>query len=219
MNDVRQGFGGRWTGRRSPAARLRPERGAVAVEAALVIPLLMVLVFGMIETAVLLRDFVVTQSLARAGARVASAEPRLGTVAGHNGGPSFAQDAADSVERAGATLPRGALDYIWIYQVGDTSGNPASACPGTKCVEYKWNNLPAPNGRFVYQGGTWSPSSINACLGDSAAQSVGVRIQVSHAWVLSFPFRDARKVSARAVMKFEPLRPDHTYAGVASGCK
>ena len=219
MNDVQGGFGDQEADVRPGVPRIRAERGAVAVEAALVIPLLMLLVFGMIETAVLLRDFVVTQSLARAGARVASAEPRFGTVAGHNGGPSFAQDAADSVERAGASLPRGALDYIWIYQVGDASGNPASACPGTKCVEYKWNNLPAPNGRFVYQGGSWSPSSINACLGDAGAQSVGVRIQVSHAWVLNFPFRDARKVSARAVMKFEPLQPDHTYAGVASGCK
>jgi hypothetical protein len=197
----------------------RGDRGAVAVEAALVFPILALLAFGMIETTLLLRDHVSATSLARAGARVASAEPRFGTVAGHDGGPSFAQDAADSIERAGATLPRGLLDYVWIYQA-TAAGDPVGACPGTKCVQYAWNNLPAPNGRFVYQGGTWDPASINACLGDPSAQSVGVRIQATHPWVVGFPFTGAApKVTARTVMKFEPLLADHTYAGVAPGCK
>ncbi len=180
--------------------------------------MLVILAFGMIETALLLRDSVATTTLARAGARVASAEPRFGTVAGHNGGPSFAQDAADSVERAGASLPRGALDYIWVY-LADSSGNPTTACPGTRCVEYRWNNLSAPNGRFIYQSGSWPPSQINACLGDPGAQSVGVRIQVAHPWLVGFFSGSGTKVTAQSVMKFEPLLPDHTYAGVAAGCK
>ena len=198
---------------------------------ALLLPLLTLLVFGMIETALLLRDYVTATSLARAGARVASAEPRFGTSAGHNGGPSFAQDAADSIERAGATLPRAALDYIWIYRATSPSGEPPGVCPtvnsvGTVvnpnapfCLLYRWNNLAAPNGRFIFKGGTWNPTSINACLGDPNADSVGVRLQLSHAWVVGFPFSDARKVTAKTVMKFEPLLANHTFAGVAPGCK
>ena len=31
--------------------------------------------------------------------------------------------------------------------------------------------------------------------------------------------RDRTKVTAQTVMKFEPLLPDHTFAGVAPGCK
>ena len=93
------------------------------------------------------------------------------------------------------------------------------ACPGTKCVQYAWNNLPAER-PVRHLGGTWDPASINACLGDPNAQSVGVRIQATHPWVVGFPFTGAApKVIARTVMKFEPLLADHTYAGVAPGCK
>lgn len=193
------------------------ERGAVAVEAALLIPVLVIIALGMIETALLLRDYVTSTNLARAGARVASAEPRYGTVAGHLNGPSFAQDAADSMERSASTLPRSAIDYIYIYRA-DSSGQPVSACPGSDCLYYKWEDLPAP-GRFAFKGGTWNPADINACLADKDAQSVGVRVQVDHPWVVKFFPGTGTKVSAQTVMKFEPLLADHTFAGVAPGCK
>lgn len=189
------------------------------MEAAILVPVLAIIAFGMIETALLLRDHVSATTLARAGARVASAEPRYGTVAGHNGGPSFAQDAADSVERAGATLPRRALDYIWVYDATNLPNPTASDCPGSLCVAYRWNDLPAPNGRFVYQGGSWDPDDINACIGDPAAQTVGVRIQVDHPWLVGFFPGTGTKVRATTVMKFEPLYPDHTLVGVQPGCK
>lgn len=201
------------------------ERGAVAIEAALLVPLLVIIAFGMIETALLLRDHVNATSLARAGARVASSEPRFGTVAGHASltGPSFAVDAADSMERAASTLPRTAIDYIYIYRADPTTGQPLSACPGIDCLYYRWNDQPAPNGRFVYQASNvpnaFNPASINACLGDPNAQFVGVSVQVNHPWLVRFFPGTGTKVTARAVMKFEPLLPDHTYAGVAPGCK
>jgi hypothetical protein len=200
------------------------ERGAVAVEAALLIPLLAIIAFGMIETALLIRDHVSATTLARAGARVASQEPRFGTVAGHASlvGPSFAVDAADSMERAASTLPRNAIDHIYIYRA-DANGQPIGSCPGINCLFYRWNDLPAPNGRFVYQAsnvpGAFNPASINACLGDPNAQSVGVLVQVDHPWLVGFFPGAGTKVTARTVMKFEPLLPDHTFAGVQPGCK
>lgn len=204
--------------------RRRSDGGAVAVEAALLVPVLVIVAFGMIETALLLRDHVGATTLARAGARVASQESRFGTVAGHASlvGPSFAVDAADSMERAASTLPRRAIDYIYIYRA-DANGQPIGPCPGINCLYYRWNDLPAPNGRFVYQAsnvsGAFDPASINACLGDAGADSVGVLVQVDHPWLLGFFPGTSAKVRARTVMKFEPLLPDHTYAGVAPGCK
>lgn len=187
----------------------------MAVEAAIVLPLLVAIALGMIEVTLLLRDHVSATTLARAGARVASAEPRFGTVAGHNGGPSFAQDAVDSMQRAAATLPRDSIDFVWVYRATST-GDPAGACPGTACVAYRWNDA---SDRFIYQGGTWDPASINACQGDPNAQSVGVQIQVDHPWVVGFFPGTSTKVTARTVMKFEPLLPDHVIPGVAPGCK
>ena len=68
-------------------------------------------------------------------------------------------------------------------------------------------------------GGAFDPASINACLGDPNAQSVGVKVQVDHRWLLNFFPGTGTKVSAETIMKFEPLLPDHVLTGVAAGCK
>ena len=95
----------------------RREDGAVAVEAALVIPILCFLVFGMLEFGFAMRDYASVSSMVRTGARIAS------TGADHGPGtcetrperppctpassPALAQEAADAIQRSGAaTEPR-----------------------------------------------------------------------------------------------------------------
>ena len=161
----------------------------MAVEAALLIPLLIIMAFGMIETALLLRDHVNATTFARAGARVASAEPRFGTVAGHAIGSLLRpgrrrQHGAGGIDAA----PEG--DRRHLHLPGGPGRAAAERMPGTECLYYKWNDLPAPAGRFVYQAsnvpGAFDPTRINACLGDSNVDSVGVRVQVDHPWLLGF---------------------------------
>src|SRR4051812_14661219 len=94
----------------------RSERGAVAVEAAIVSPLLLVLLLGIVEMSLLMRDVVSTNSAVRTGARVASSSAGAGPgtcQASSNpppctpaSAPAVAQAAADPRPSRPATTPR-----------------------------------------------------------------------------------------------------------------
>ena len=64
--------------RLSCRARARGERGAIAVEAALVLPLLIAMMFGIVELSLMVRDDIAMTSATRAGARVAAAAAGAG---------------------------------------------------------------------------------------------------------------------------------------------
>lgn len=180
--------------------RWRPESesGAVAVEAALIFPVLVLLLFGIIEMALLMRDHVATTSLVRAGGRTASALPRS---------PSLIEDTVASMEKAGSALPKDAYEELWIYRataegfpVGNSAANPFAVC-ATDCVRYAWNDTRDSFGRV---SGSWDPSSINACPGDPNAMAVGVYLKARHDFVSGI-FADSVTVSDHAVLKFEPV--------------
>lgn len=213
---------------RSPLVRARRharrrDEGAVAVEAALLFPILVLLVFGMIEFSLLLRDYVTINSAVRTGARVAAAEPRVGTPAAcqspTEADSCFAQDAADAIERAGSAMPKDQIDYIQIYLANnrgfpsqsinwraDTTSN-FNSCPAAFCYTYRWINGTGGNpGRFTWQSGTWNPQSINACPDDVDAMAVGVRMAATHQGITGL-VGSSWPMSDHAVMKFEPLRP------------
>ncbi len=191
----------------------------MAVEAALVIPLLVVLAFGMIELALLLRDNVAATTLAREGARTASAEPRVST---------FVTDAVNAVQRSAATLPANTIEEIWVYRPNSVPASPSQsqlnnakfpagqtsfATCTVDCVKYGWFD---PDGSGPTVGSVrlkpgsavsdWDPTDINACLADPAAHSVGVYVRTNHPWVLGFFSGAGTKVEAWTVMKFEPVR-------------
>ena len=99
-------------------ARRRPrfsQRGAVAVEAALVTPLLIIVLLGIVEMTLALKDKVAISSAVRVGARVASAAADAGPGTCDVGptappctptsSPAFAQAAADSIQREGSAMP------------------------------------------------------------------------------------------------------------------
>lgn len=179
---------------------LHNERGAAAVEAALILPLLIVLTFGIIEFALLMRDHTATTSLVRAGARTASALPRdtkmiAATVA--------------AMEQAGSALPKDSYEEMWIYSA-NVNGYPGNAANTTfdastctkDCIRYAWN---AKRDTFEQVSGTtWDPNSINACAGDPNSQTVGVYLKAKHTWITGLFYKETM-VSDRAVLKFEPL--------------
>lgn len=183
--------------------RLRPHRtqdGAVAVEAALIFPILILLVFGMIEFSLLLRDYVTVNSVVRSGVRVASSEPR---------NIDMPQDTADAIERAGSAMPKNNIDFIYVYKANNKGfpGAPNNTsidagCPGTNCVKFVWNDAA---GRFNdATPGSWNTNNINACPGE--VEAVGVYMQATHKGITGI-FGTSFTVKDRAVMSFEPLRP------------
>jgi TadE-like protein len=187
--------------RRLPASGRRNEDGAVAVEAALIFPILILLVFGMIEFSLLMRDYVTVNSIVRTGARTASAEPRV---------PTFAQDAADAIEKSGSAMPKRNIDFIYIYRANDkgfpgANGNTTMAgCPGSGCVRFTWDDTTGKFRSDFPDAGSWPATTINACQNDPGAMSVGVYMQATHP-TLTGLFRSSFRVTDRAVMKFEPM--------------
>lgn len=202
-------------------SRVKRSRGAVAVEAALVTPMLLVMTFGIVELAFLMKDYVALTSLVRQGGRTASS-----ALADHQGqsvstspwciaptcstgrAPELADVTALAIQRAGSALPQGSIDELWVYSAdangypaGNTASNHFATC-SSDCVVYKWD---ATNRRFAYYSGTWQASDINACSGDTL-DAVGVYMRATHGFMTGL-FTKSIDISDHAVFAFEPLIP------------
>ena len=204
-------------------ARSRSERGAVVVEAALVTPLLMILLLGIIEMALLMKDDVSLTSAVRNGGRIASANAGAGPggAAADDGSclspcspanaPMFAQMAANAIQQAGTALPKDSIQELWIYKA-NSRGYPcalSSGCEtntstlmtcGANCVKYKWMST---KDEFRYFSGTWLSKSVNACANNNP-DSVGVYMKARHGFLTGF-FTNSVTVEDHAVFTFEPL--------------
>jgi Flp pilus assembly protein TadG len=200
----------------------RTERGAVVVEAALVTPLLMALLLGIIEMALLMKDDVALSSAVRNGGRTASANAGAGPGGLNEGGdcvspcspanaPMFAQLAANAIQTAGSALPKDSIQELWVYKANakgfpctlatgcETNTSTAMTC-GANCVKYKWN---ATKDQFRYSSGTWTSSTVNACANNNP-DSVGIYMVARHDFLTGF-FTNNVNIDDRAVFTFEPL--------------
>jgi TadE-like protein len=204
----------------------------VAVEAALITPLLCVLVFGIVEFSFLLRDYSVVSSDVRVGARIASTGAGLGpgTCDVYTGAPpctpasspALAQLAADAIQREGSAMPANQIQYILVYKANpkgypcststcstDTNTTMPTNCTGyTSCVRFTWQA--AANGgagAFRYADGTWASSTISACFPGNSTyplDRVGVYLKATHKMMTGL-FGSAITLSDKAVFDFEPL--------------
>lgn len=222
-----------WRRRHQRAVAPGVDRGAAAVETAIVLPLILLLTFGIIAFGFLLRDYVGVSSATRDAVRTASAGAQKGATgtaveiaSGHrgDGSASFAYDASQVFRQGQTAIPQNTIIDMWVY-LANRGGFPASSvseaginattgdfssCPGSTCVRYAWQDDPDDDGPleggFLYQSGLWDPATINACAGDPNAMSVGVLIRVDHGGPLSGLFGTDFVVSDSSVLRFEPLR-------------
>ena len=212
----------------------RSERGAVVVEAAIVTPLLMIMLLGIIEMALLMKDDVALTSAVRNGGRIASANAGAGPggVAADDGScttpctpgnaPKFAQLAANAIQSAGSALPKDSIQELWVYKANskgypcpvdtgcETNTATAMTC-GLNCVKYKWLKA---RDEFRYYSGTWLSKSVNACANNNP-DVVGVYMKAKHSFLTGF-FTDSTLIEDHAVFTFEPL-PTLTCAANAPG--
>lgn len=205
--------------------RRRREDGAVAVEAALVVPLLATLVFGMIEFGFLLKDYAGVSALTRAGARIASTGADAGNATCETGTgappcapastPTLAQMAADAIQRSGAISNPDQVQYILIYEANskgfpgaETNTTMPTDCTGVaSCVRFTWR--PTADA-FRYANGAWDSRTISACFPGSttnpllAMDRVGIYVRANHKMMTGL-FGASISINDRAVMDFEPL--------------
>ena len=178
--------------RRRWRRREADDRGVTAVEAALITPIFFLVLIAIIEYGLVFKDQLAVTSAVRAGARMASAEPRQAT---------FATDAAAQVAREGSALDLSNAKTLWVYQA-DASGHPVgsggsfSSC-ATNCDVFAWNGS-----TFVQTSGLWNPLSQNACQGTQ--DSVGVYLSFTHPGITKV-FFTSMQLSSYTVMRFEPI--------------
>jgi Flp pilus assembly protein TadG len=169
------------------------DSGAVAVETAAVSLFLVILLFGIVESSFLFKDWLSVSAAARAGARMGASEPR---------GPNFAQDSADQVTNALSDLNPANLQEVWVYRTTSATGLPDSGsfASCTTCVKFTWNSATS---SLTQSSGNWSSNSQNACAGDAARDSLGVYVKYRHTSPLAFFFNNAT-ISESTVMWIEP---------------
>ncbi|MGA8211632.1 MAG: TadE family protein [Nocardioidaceae bacterium] len=196
------------------------ERGAVAVEAALVTPFLVMLVLGIIEFTFVLRDYVAVTSATRSGARISSANagagPQFcdsgesGTACSNTNAPQLAKLGVNAIATQGVALNRDLVNYVMVYKANASGfpgsltawgANPQTDCSsaGNGCVVYQWQKAAD---KFKYLSGSWTSSTINACA--SQSDSVGVYVSAQHPFISGL-FGATLTVTDRTVMRFEPL--------------
>lgn len=133
--------------------RASGQRGAVVVEAAFILPIMILLMMGIIEFGLLLSAKNVVTNAAGTAARVASALPRNN---------SFATEAHD---KAAAQLDNNHQlhngDLVVVYEAKDDGtpkygGSPPSC--SRNCVKYTYNG-----GGWTTGGAGWSAANQDAC--------------------------------------------------------
>ena len=173
----------------------RREDGAAAVEFALVLPILVLLVFGIIEFGMTFRDTLTIASTTRSGARTASALSR---------DPQFNTATVAAVTQAVGSLPSTSIQQLWIYKADPNgSGLPvgqsgfSSGC--SSCSIWNWNST---TNQFVLSGtSVWDPATQDACAGTS--DSVGIYLKVNHQFVTQL-FGATVTLTDHTVMRLEP---------------
>ena len=174
-----------------PARRRRgDERGAVLVEAAIILPVLLLVVLGIVEYSLAFKNSLAVSSATRSGARTASAQPRQ---------EAFADNAAAAVAVAMSAIDQAAPQELWIYEA-NSSGMPDSnnfvTC--SECVRYRWDGDDW--GEPFYEG--WTYGEQNACSGE--ADTIGVYVRAEHRFMTSL-FGSARTLEDHTVMRLEPI--------------
>jgi hypothetical protein len=181
--------------------RLRPrggaaaERGAALVETVVLLPLVLLIVFGIIEFSSAYHDASVTSDASRAGGRIASAQAR---------NPSYATNAAESVAAALKTLPSDAPQELWIYRANAEGypgvGHDFTTC-GTDCIKYTWD----PGAEdWLYDtptGGGWDAEDHQVCA--EPFDQIGIYVRIRHDFVTNL-FGATIDLDDHSVFRFEP---------------
>jgi hypothetical protein len=174
----------------------RGESGAVVVEFAIILPLLMTITFGIIEYSGAFHDSAIAADASRAGGRVGSA---LATQ------PGYTTSVVDAVDAAVATLPSDSPQELWIYKANVNgypgTGTDFSSC-GANCIKYLWSSSTKSFNMGAPQGGGWPAASHQVCT--EPYDEIGVFVKIKHTFFTGF-FGPNITITDHSVFRFEPV--------------
>jgi hypothetical protein len=174
----------------------RNETGALAVEAALIFPVMVLILFGIIEFSLVFKDLQTTYSATRVGARTASAEPRQS---------SYASDVANAVTTGMGAIPAGQWRELWVYKaMADGMPDSGSFSSCTTCVRFMWDNTAHAWSKVQDTWPATGPGSQQACTAGSGPDSLGVYVKVLHP-MLTPMFGTTKLLTDHTVTRLEPM--------------
>lgn len=186
-----------------PRPGRRDERGASMVEAAIVTPVVVALLFGIVEFGMLFKDYLGLNAMVRAGTRAVSANPRSAL---------FPTVTVNGMQRASMAVNPANVEELWIYKANVDNDFPQgfngfSDC--TVCVTFRWDYG---TGAFVVDKDSWASTDQNACPTGSGGppDRVGVYMKVKHDPMTGII--RSLSLSESSVTNFEPYP-------ALSGCK
>ena len=184
----------------SPATRKtgsRRQRGATIIEAALVFPLLILIIMGIMEIGLAFKDYLTVSYMSREGARV-------GALAGNDA------DADCAILRGiGTVATQGDLNRITSIQIFKADVNGAQGVTNYAVFDGGDPNLcnvPAqPSDNWTINPIGWVATSRQTVVGDDPLDIIGVRIIMTHDWVTNFaPFRGSITIDESTITRLEP---------------
>lgn len=212
------GWRGSRLGRVYRHRRVRSDRGAALVEAAIILPVLMVFLLGIIEFGLVYATGATATGASRSGARLAAASfgPNPPAVSLHNAtntGPGDNAAAAVSADLTALTSATPIGVVIYAVDKTKTDGQPVGGFPAktntmpgcsTKCLRYTWNDTTK---KMVFQSGTLTPADFNVCSSNPVANplgSIGVWVLIRHSYLTKL-IGQYNYVEGMTVMRIEPV--------------
>ena len=199
------------------ARRARGDRGAVLVEAAFVLPVLLTIVFGIIEFGFAWRDKITVETATRAGARTAS-----------NLGPTAQADynTLQTVISAMSSIPSANIDLVIIFDA-TTSGTPSATClagtsvtnnnaagagNGTGCNVYTSSQFSLASSSFGINCSTgpdhfWCPTGSarqNSLSQTGGPAYVGVYVKAHRSFITKIFGTTGPTMTSTSVLRLEP---------------
>lgn len=190
--------------RGSNRRRRRTDRGVTMIEAAITSPLVLLLIFGVLEFGILFKDYLSLSSGVRDGVRVASTQ---------GAEPLTDYKVLQIVLRRMPALERNQIQRVVVFRGTSADSTVPTACKTAssatlKCNSYSNADLSRPATDFVGTGSApdryWPPITRKERLSDPP-DYVGVWIKVHHEAVTGlFPL--TKDLEEEVVMRIEPAR-------------
>lgn len=184
------------------------ERGATLIEAAIVLPILLLVVIAIMELGLAFKDFLTVSYLSREGARI-------GALAGDDTGADCAiltglgeiissgdLDRVQEIQIYKADPNTGAQGANYNRAVYDDTGDPLQCTSPT-------GGAPGDGWDITYVGSGYAPTSrgvaVSATTGGSNLDIIGVRVILNRSWITGFgPFQGSMSVDESTITRMEP---------------
>lgn len=188
----------------------RSQRGAVLVEAAIATPIFFMLVLGVTEVGLAMKDNLTLAHSVRSGSRVASA-------AGNDRYSDYG--VIQAIARESTAMKRSEIVRIVIYRSNAAAADPTASCrAGTSssvCNVYTPADFNRPKAQWGCRTDIGNPPDLAFCpttrkvsITGTGPDYVGVWMQVEHHWITGM-FGSTKTLTDKSVIRLEPRANDN----------